>query len=132
MVSKCEFFETLFGKWLFSDLDARPWDFQAEECTLRTCVDRFNNRRYLAQQHIGGIRDYNEYDMSGGNLMNTIYGYGVNNGNGIINLGQPHQHPDDENELSEEFKQNYELWLEHEVYNVDLNWDSLMVAVDYA
>jgi hypothetical protein len=113
-------------------LDARPWDFQAEECTLRTCVDRFNNRRYLSQQHIGGIRDYNEYDMSGGNLMNTIYGYGVNNGNGIINLGQPHQHLDDENELSEEFKQNYELWLEHEVYNVDLNWDSLMVAVDYA
>lgn len=30
----------------FSDLDARPWDFQAEECSLRACVDRFNNRRY--------------------------------------------------------------------------------------
>lgn len=29
-----------------SDLDARPWDFQAEECALRASVDRFNNRRY--------------------------------------------------------------------------------------
>lgn len=34
----------------FVDLDARPWDFQMEECTLRSCVDRFNNRRYLANQ----------------------------------------------------------------------------------
>lgn len=32
------------------DLDARPWDFQMEECTLRSCVDRFNNRRYLLEQ----------------------------------------------------------------------------------
>lgn len=30
----------------FLDLDARPWDFQAEECALRASVDRFNNRRY--------------------------------------------------------------------------------------
>lgn len=28
------------------DLDARPWDFQAEECALRSAVDRFNSRRY--------------------------------------------------------------------------------------
>lgn len=34
----------------FQDLDARPWDFQMEECTLRSCVDRFNNRRYLSNQ----------------------------------------------------------------------------------
>nr|CAD7441286.1 unnamed protein product [Timema bartmani] len=33
--------------WAYgNDLDARPWDFQAEECALRACVDRFNNRRY--------------------------------------------------------------------------------------
>ncbi|KAJ8951417.1 hypothetical protein NQ318_006846 [Aromia moschata] len=33
--------------WAYgNDLDARPWDFQAEECALRASVDRFNNRRY--------------------------------------------------------------------------------------
>lgn len=32
--------------WFLADLDARPWDFQAEECALRAAVDRFNNRRY--------------------------------------------------------------------------------------
>jgi len=31
--------------WAFgNDLESRPWDFQAEECTLRACVDRFNLR----------------------------------------------------------------------------------------
>ena len=28
-----------------SDVDSRPWDFQAEECALRAAVDRFNYRR---------------------------------------------------------------------------------------
>ena len=28
------------------DVDSRPWDFQAEECSLRSAVDRFNHRRY--------------------------------------------------------------------------------------
>ena len=33
--------------WAFgNDVDSRPWDFQAEECSLRAAVDRFNNRRY--------------------------------------------------------------------------------------
>jgi len=33
--------------WAYgNDLESRPWDFQAEECTLRACVDRFNLRRY--------------------------------------------------------------------------------------
>ncbi len=30
----------------FLDVDSRPWDFQAEECSLRCAVDRFNHRRY--------------------------------------------------------------------------------------
>ena len=39
--------------WAFgNDVDSRPWDFQAEECALRSAVDRFNNRRY--DRGIGG------------------------------------------------------------------------------
>ena len=33
-------------KITFLDVDSRPWDFQAEECSLRCAVDRFNHRRY--------------------------------------------------------------------------------------
>uniref|UniRef100_A0A1I8JP78 DUF3402 domain-containing protein n=1 Tax=Macrostomum lignano TaxID=282301 RepID=A0A1I8JP78_9PLAT len=37
----------LTDDWAFAnDLDARPWDFQSEECSLRNAVDRFNHRRY--------------------------------------------------------------------------------------
>ena len=35
-----------FESTLLSDVDSRPWDFQAEECSLRSAVDRFNHRRY--------------------------------------------------------------------------------------
>ena len=71
------------------DMDARPWDFQAEECALRACVDRFNNRRYVS----GGATepDFRPVD------------------NNILSLlGQPVS-------LSPEFKQNYERWLHMEV-----------------
>ncbi|XP_039288746.1 striatin-interacting protein 1 [Nilaparvata lugens] len=33
--------------WAYgNDIDAKPWDFQADECALRASVDRFNNRKY--------------------------------------------------------------------------------------
>jgi hypothetical protein len=114
--------------WAFgNDLDARPWDFQAEECTLRTCVDRFNNRRYsslsngqrYSEQNVGGMiqqigNELNgmvvtENEMNFHNLLNDIV---------------------DENfELTNEFKKNYDLWLKEEVYcNKDdaINWDEIL------
>lgn len=42
----CIQFFLLFRLFCVVDLDARPWDFQAEECALRSAVDRFNSRRY--------------------------------------------------------------------------------------
>ena len=37
----------MFAYKLFvPDVESRPWDFQAEECLLRSAVDRFNHRRY--------------------------------------------------------------------------------------
>lgn len=33
-------------------------------------------------------------------------------------------------ELSEEFKEHYHLWLEEEVYSMEINWDALMVKVE--
>ena len=38
-VKLCTFFHYL-------DVESRPWDFQAEECSLRCAVDQFNHRRY--------------------------------------------------------------------------------------
>lgn len=108
--------------WAFgNDLDARPWDFQAEECALRNCVDRFNNRRYLQVNAPDIIASEFDDPIEGGDTVNGGTN-GVNGGNG--------RKPEDI-ELSEEFKQNYELWLQQEVYNNNIDWDSLLSEEDF-
>lgn len=140
-------------KIIFLDLDARPWDFQSEECTLRACVDRFNNRRYLSgnsgsmirtstgntaatsaatgaqNANNGGgpvISDLNEYDqnlldvnVTGGNVMEQgqyMRGYGG---------------WDEKIELSDDFKEQYEIWLQQEVFTYQINWDSLIERSEF-
>ncbi|XP_044741367.1 striatin-interacting protein 1 homolog isoform X2 [Chrysoperla carnea] len=86
--------------WAFgNDLDARPWDFQAEECALRACVDRFNNRRYFNNKD-------SEYEPVDNNLA-SILGRVI--------------------ELSDDFQKNYELWLQHEVHKSQIDWDQLII-----
>ncbi|XP_018330391.1 striatin-interacting protein 1 isoform X2 [Agrilus planipennis] len=86
--------------WAFgNDLDARPWDFQAEECALRASVDRFNNRRYSnAPKDI----EFEPVD----NCLSSILGSGY--------------------DLSENFKRHYELWLEQEVFRNEIEWEKLL------
>ncbi|CAG9135816.1 unnamed protein product [Plutella xylostella] len=89
--------------WAFgNDVDARPWDFQDEECALRLNVDRFNSRRYGtgAEQEL----DLTPVDTDLNSIMETCA------------------------DLEEEFKDNYELWLDQEVYNNEINWDVLITA----
>ncbi|XP_014209420.1 striatin-interacting protein 1 [Copidosoma floridanum] len=91
--------------WAFgNDLEARPWDFQAEECTLRACVDRFNNRRYS-----NAVRDeeLEPVDTS----ITSVLGTNV--------------------ELTDEFKQHYELWLQQEVFQTTIDWDELLGPTNY-
>ena len=81
------------------DMDARPWDFQAEEYALRSCVDRFNNRRYVND---GYDAEFKPVD----NNLQSILG--------------------DDVHLTMEFQLNYEKWLEREVYDTQINWDLLL------
>ncbi|XP_033744924.1 LOW QUALITY PROTEIN: striatin-interacting protein 1-like [Pecten maximus] len=87
--------------WAYgNDMDARPWDFQAEECALRACVDRFNNRRYGVN---GTDPDFKPLDT----CTLSVLGESI--------------------ELSSEFKQNYERWLEMEVYSNQIDWDQILM-----
>ena len=148
----------------FTDLDARPWDFQAEECTLRTCVDRFNNRRYLSGNSGainrtatgngsgnggggggGGSGAGSGGNGSGGNggqpqncvgpPMNYLIGYENNAADVNFNnaTGEPNDYAqagyggwDNGVVLTEEFKQQYEIWLQEEVFSYQVNWDSFL------
>lgn len=180
------------------DLDARPWDFQMEECTLRSCVDRFNNRRYLSGQtylkaknllpnamantHPSGIipprqvvytgfpnpsdgasvmmpgnamanslavqssitngQQSDQYDTNAfildfvitsemlegsqeksanNNAYSNAYTNAYNNGYNW-DLGDV--------DLSDEFKKHYDIWLQKEVFNIRMDWDSLLTVYD--
>lgn len=83
--------------WAFgNDVEARPWDFQAEECALRNLVDRFNKRRYMEPP----------MDAPADPCLATALSVPIH--------------------LGDDFKNNYELWLEQEVYNSNINWDILL------
>ena len=131
--------------WAYgNDLDARPWDFQAEECTLRTCVDRFNNRRYYSQ--ISSIRypdiHNNNPNAAGNSNMNnnnnnqdnncfngTVFGGSDGNDfniNNIINNYPDNGYAAEDCELTEEFKSLYEVWLNNEVYGKQTDWDAVL------
>lgn len=84
---------------LIVDMDARPWDFQAEEYALRSCVDRFNNRRYVNE---GYDPEFKPVD----NNLQSILG--------------------EEVPLTIEFKMNYSKWLEREVHGLQTNWDLVL------
>uniref|UniRef100_A0A2C9JZT9 Far11/STRP C-terminal domain-containing protein n=1 Tax=Biomphalaria glabrata TaxID=6526 RepID=A0A2C9JZT9_BIOGL len=88
--------------WAYgNDMDARPWDFQAEECALRACVDRFNNRRYTSGGYVEP--DFRPVD----NNILSLLGQNI--------------------ELSPEFKAHYERWLHLEVFSRQIDWDQVMM-----
>lgn len=84
--------------WAYGNyLDAKPWDFQAEEITLRNAVDKFNNRRY-------GVNTDTEFEPVDNNF-NSVLGHSF--------------------DLSINFQNNYHLWLEDEVFKNEIEWEKL-------
>lgn len=122
--------------WAFgNDVDSRPWDFQAEECSLRCAVDRFNHRRYEKTSQSAAAataRAAAAAAAAGGNVQDP----GSNRE--IIE-------PDDfepvdnciasvlgrEVELTDEFKANYEKWLDREVFGTTIQWEQLLGDVGH-
>ncbi|XP_074831967.1 striatin-interacting protein 2 isoform X3 [Carettochelys insculpta] len=85
--------------WAYgNDIDARPWDFQAEECTLRANIEAFNSRRYDKSQD----SEFAPVD----NCLQSVLGQRL--------------------ELPEDFHYSYELWLEREVFSQPIRWEDLL------
>lgn len=92
--------------WAFgNDLDAKPWDFQAEEFTLKNQIERFNVFYYENE----GQRDPNPFGVE---LQPKDTNY-------LSVLGKPV-------ELSEAWKKSYEKWIEVEVIEHERNWDLIL------
>ncbi|XP_030072859.1 striatin-interacting protein 2 [Microcaecilia unicolor] len=85
--------------WAYgNDIDARPWDFQAEECILRANIESFNSRRYDQNP----VWEFSSVD----NCLQSVLGQRV--------------------ELPEDFHYTYELWLEREVFSQPIHWEDLL------
>uniref|UniRef100_A0A8C7ZW29 Striatin interacting protein 2 n=1 Tax=Oryzias sinensis TaxID=183150 RepID=A0A8C7ZW29_9TELE len=85
--------------WAYgNDIDARPWDFQAEECALRESIERFSSRRYDRNKN----GDFTPVD----NCLQSVLGQRV--------------------ELPEDFHYSYEMWLEREVFSQPIQWEGLL------
>uniref|UniRef100_A0A3Q3Q673 Striatin interacting protein 2 n=1 Tax=Monopterus albus TaxID=43700 RepID=A0A3Q3Q673_MONAL len=85
--------------WAYgNDIDARPWDFQAEECALRESIEKFNSRRYDKNKN----GDFTPVD----NCLQSVLGQRV--------------------ELPEDFHYSYEMWLEREVFSQSIQWEGLL------
>ena len=86
-------------------------------------MDRFNNRRCRKLNLASQIFLFSRYDRGGGGgqeRKEVLEGEFLPVDNCINSvLGQ-------EVELSEEFKANYERWLQREVYATQIDWDQLL------
>lgn len=92
--------------WAFgNDLDAKPWDFQTEEFTLKNEIEHFNVFYYENE----GQRDPNPFGVEL-QPLDTNY---------MSVLGK-------QVELSESWKANYEHWVEVEVIQNERNWDLIL------
>uniref|UniRef100_A0A3B4U1Z5 Striatin interacting protein 2 n=1 Tax=Seriola dumerili TaxID=41447 RepID=A0A3B4U1Z5_SERDU len=84
--------------WAYGNIDARPWDFQAEECALRESIEKFNSRRYDKNKN----GDFTPVD----NCLQSVLGQRV--------------------DLPEDFHYSYEMWLEREVFSQPIQWEGLL------
>uniref|UniRef100_UPI00358F4ADF striatin-interacting protein 1 isoform X2 n=1 Tax=Myxine glutinosa TaxID=7769 RepID=UPI00358F4ADF len=86
--------------WAYgNDIDARPWDFQAEECALRAGVERFNRRRYESGSR---ALEFSAVDTCAQSVLGRT------------------------SDLPEEFNVTYERWLEREVFSDPICWEELL------
>ena len=102
-------------------MDARPWDFQAEEFTLQANINRFHNRRYEkpnTNSQPPSIMNNSQGNSPGYFIDVDIFQSVDNNFLSVLSRDV---------ELTNEFKYNYEAWLEREVFKFTIDWDQLLV-----
>lgn len=88
--------------WAFgNEQETQGWDFQSDESALRSKIDRFNQRRYRSVEE----------------PLNPDF---IPTENSLFSCLKQ------EVEYSEDFAENYEEWLNEEVFSNKIDWDLLI------
>ena len=110
----------LTDDWAFgNDIDSRPWDFQAQEFALQASINRFHHRRYASNQapppqpspliDPETIVDLDLLEEVDNNFMSVLT---------------------KEIKLPKQFTDNYEEWLQREVFANQIDWEELLISTD--
>lgn len=92
--------------WAYgNDLDAKPWDFQTEEFALKNCVEKFNTLHYESDPEQSCNPFGSELPPIDSNYLSILGGHV---------------------ELSSNWKDTYQEWLEVEVFRHPTDWDNLL------
>lgn len=127
----------LNDNWAYgNETQAKPWDFQLEETSLREAVEKFNARRYKDLLRLSVLRGQTNgnnalcsslaaancdsgKDAADGNCFDEDSFFDPVDSNVVSVLGTKF-------ELTDRFKLYYKNWLEQEVFQANIDWDQLM------
>ena len=96
--------------WAFgNEQETQAWDFQSDECSLRAKIDKFIQLRYKTIEDASVSLSQSSADLEFVPTDNCPLSY--------LNK---------EIKLPEDFEENYEKWLDEEVFSNKIDWDLLL------
>lgn len=91
--------------WAFgNEQETQGWDFQSDECALRARIDKFNQRRYRSLDEPLNP-EFLPNESSFFSSLSTVL---------------------PKTDVPENFTENYESWLDEEVFSNKIDWNSFL------
>jgi hypothetical protein len=113
----------LTDDWAFgNDIESRPWDFQAQEFSLQASINRFHHRRYAShhsqsQSSTSGPQTTDPDALIDMDLLEEV----DNNFMSVLTK---------KIDLPKQFQDNYETWMQREVFENQIDWDHLLLSTN--
>jgi hypothetical protein len=127
--------------WAFgNEQETQGWDFQSDECALRARIDKYIQRKYKLNEAEHTSTAANAATTAA-NANSATHG-NANSANSTATVNAPVVNeflPTDtslfsclknEVQLPEDFVNNYESWLDEEIYSNKIDWDSYLAKQD--
>jgi len=103
--------------WAYgNEQEAQAWDFQSDECALRAKIDSFVQRKYKSQEDNNKSAENNSNPEPATTNLNE---FSPTDNSDLSYLNKDIELPDD-------FENNYETWLNDEVFSNEIDWDMVL------
>ena len=131
--------------WAFgNDVDSRPWDFEAQEFALQASINRFHHRRYAASHSLAppppppppsSQAPGQQQQQPNPHQQQPLLFEGSEAAADLLDLMEEPESSflsvlTREIELPKQFRDNYETWMQREVFDSRIDWQQLLEATD--